>query len=96
VGIIWERFFIFCPCRAKGGEFVLDWGLTIFIWVGDLDEDGDVNLWDFGVFAGAWGAVDGVDIEYDPLCDLSDPVDGVIDAVDLGVFVDEWMIGPCR
>jgi hypothetical protein len=41
-----------------------------------MDFNGDVNLWDFGVFA---GAVDGVDIEYDPLCDLSEPVDGVID-----------------
>ncbi|MEN8128193.1 MAG: hypothetical protein ABFR90_10375 [Planctomycetota bacterium] len=63
--------------------------------IADVDMNGDVNLVDFYAFAAAWQAVDGVDIEYNPLCDISDPVDGVINAVDLEVFASNWLISPC-
>jgi hypothetical protein len=39
--------------------------------------------------------VDGVDAEYDPLCDISDPADGVINAADLEVFAFNWLVTPC-
>ena len=55
--------------------------------------DGEVNLADFAVFAPAWQTVDGVDAEYNPLCDISDPV-GVIDAADLEAFALNWLITP--
>jgi hypothetical protein len=62
----------------------------------DFNTDGDVNLWDFSIFAAAWQAVDGVDAEYDPLCDISEPVDGVIDIADLDAFTFNWLISPCE
>ena len=74
-----------------GGLPTAEWPLSI----ADMDTDGDVNFWDFAAFAAAWQAVDGVDVEYDPLCDISDPVDGVIDAADLEAFANEWLITPC-
>ena len=69
------------------------------IWplsIADMDTNGDVNLADFATFAAAWQAVDGVDTEYNSLCDISDPVDGVIDNIDLTVFADQWLITPCQ
>ncbi|MHC5093979.1 MAG: hypothetical protein ACYSO2_08805, partial [Planctomycetota bacterium] len=68
-----------------------EWPLSI----ADVDFNGDVNLWDFATFAAAWGAVDGVDAEYNPLCDISDPVDGVIDMADLDEFAFNWLLSPC-
>ena len=70
-------------------------GLPTEVWplsIADLDMDGDVMFDDFAVFAAAWQAVDGVDAEYNPLCDISDPVDGVINNADLEVFTNEWLI----
>ncbi|MHC4882431.1 MAG: hypothetical protein ACYTCV_07505 [Planctomycetota bacterium] len=74
-----------------GGLPTAEWPLSI----ADVDTNGDVNLADFAVFAAAWQAVDRVDAEYDPLCDISDPIDGVIDVNDLTVFTNEWLITPC-
>ena len=73
-------------------------GLPTAVWplsIADVDMDGDVNLWDFAAFAAAWQAVNGQP-EYDPLCDISDPIDGVIDIMDLKVFSDHWLITPCQ
>ena len=78
----------------------MGWGVTYdgvptAVWslsIADMDADGDVNLWDFAAFAAAWQAVD----EYDPQCDISDPVDGVIDDADLEVFADQWLVTPCQ
>jgi hypothetical protein len=75
---------------SYGGLPTAEWSLPI----ADVDLDYEVNLYDFSVFAGAWGAEDGQN-QYDPLCDISDPVDGIINFADLEVFVDEWLITPC-
>ncbi|MHC5091405.1 MAG: hypothetical protein ACYSOJ_07265, partial [Planctomycetota bacterium] len=75
-----------------GGLPTAEWALSI----ADLDMDGEVNLWDFAVFAAAWDTVDGVDAAYDPLCDISDPVDGVIDIADLDEFTFNWLLSPCE
>ena len=71
-------------------------GLQTALWplsVADVDMDGDVNLWDFTVFAAAWQSSSGQP-EYNSLCDLSEPF-GVIDAADLSVFADAWLVTPC-
>ena len=83
--------------EATGWGSTFD-GLPTAVWVpsiADVNIDAAVNFADFAVFAAAWLAVSGVDDEHDPLCDISDPVDGVIDAADLVVFTDNWLITPC-
>ena len=62
--------------------------------IADVDTDGDVNLWDFVTFAASWQSIDGVDAEYNPDCDFSEPF-GIIDIADLQVFVEQWLITPC-
>jgi hypothetical protein len=74
-----------------GGLPTVEWSLSI----ADVDINGDVNLWDFVIFAAAWQAVDG-EPAYDPVCDISDPVDGLIDGADLEVFADQWLVTPCQ
>ncbi len=64
--------------------------------IADMDMDGDVNLADFAMFAAAWQAVDEQDEAYNPLCDISDPVDSVINEADLAVFANEWLVTPCQ
>ena len=75
--------------------FGIFWVQKCPLSIADVDMDGDVNFSDFAMFAAAWQAVDGVDDGYNPLCDISDPVDGVINAADLEVFANEWLITPC-
>ena len=69
-------------------------GLPTAVWplsIADIDMNGDVNFSDFALFAAAWQAVDGEDDEYNPLCDISDPVEGIINAADLVVFATNWL-----
>lgn len=51
-----------------------------------------VDLVDFAIFASAWLTEDG-DTEWNPDCDISDPIDGIIDELDLAVLVDNWLAG---
>lgn len=63
-------------------------------WPGDFEPDGDVDFDDFAVLAAAWLAEDGQG-RYDLACDINvaaDP-DGLIDMLDLLVFVDNWLAG---
>ena len=56
---------------------------------GDLDEDGDIDLSDFAIFASAWLTKPG-DPHWNTSCDLSIPA-GTVDNLDLAVFVENWM-----
>jgi hypothetical protein len=76
--------------------FGISWIPECPLSVADFDMNGDVDLLDFATFAAAWGTVDGVDAEYNPLCDISDPVDGVIDIIDLDEFTFDWLTSPCE
>jgi uncharacterized membrane protein len=58
----------------------------------DFEPDGDVDLEDFGVLANAWRSTP-VDDYWNPLCDISEPNDGVIDELDLKVFTENWLAG---
>ena len=78
----WEETF--------GGLPTTEWPLSI----ADVDVNGYVNLADFTVFAAAWRAASS-EQAYNPLCDISEPV-GVIDAADLEVFANEWLVTPCQ
>ncbi|GAB4553800.1 MAG: hypothetical protein Tsb0013_16260 [Phycisphaerales bacterium] len=58
----------------------------------DFDNDGDVDLGDFGIFGGAFGSVAG-DANYDPGADFDN--DGDVDLGDFGIFGGEFGRGDC-
>jgi hypothetical protein len=51
--------------------------------IGDIDGDGDVDRYDFGIFAGAYASTTG-DPRYDIRCDFD--IDGDVDRYDFGTF----------
>ena len=55
--------------------------------LGDIDGDGDVDRYDFGTFAGAYGSKTG-DPNYDIECDLDS--DGDVDRYDFGIFAGNY------
>ncbi len=73
------------PARCTGT-------ITPLTITGDLDHDGKVDLLDFSIFAAAWQTEPG-DPEWNPVCDISDPPDDVIDFKDLRELVKHWLEG---
>ena len=61
--------------------------------LGDFEPDRDVDIVDFAVFASAWKSRQGDD-NWNPFCDISDPNDGIIDELDLSIFINRWMTSP--
>ncbi|MFH1371849.1 MAG: VCBS repeat-containing protein [Planctomycetota bacterium] len=60
---------------------------------GDIDLDCDVEFLDFAVMANAWlTELAQMDQNYNELCDISNPPDGVIDAKDLDVLSENWLL----
>jgi hypothetical protein len=59
---------------------LLDWGCA-GVLPGDLDNDGQVDGSDFGVFLASWG-------ESDSPADFN--FDGVVDGIDLGILLLNW------
>ena len=75
--------------------------LTPYVAFGCLDSDADisgpdgqpdckVNLFDFSMIASAWLTSDS-DPGYCPVCDISDPKDGIIDMFDIKVMTNDWL-----
>lgn len=59
----------------------------------DFEPDGDVDLEDYAVLAAAWRSTPADDNWY-PLCDISHPPDGIINAKDLSIFTGNYLINP--
>ena len=59
----------------------------------DFNGDGEVNLQDSGILATAWMAVQGSP-QWEVACDISRPVDNIIDLQDLAAFTTEWLALP--
>jgi len=60
---------------------------------GDLDQDCDVDIDDFVIFASAWLSSP-ADADWPTLgraCDISAPADGVINLADFAVLADNWL-----
>lgn len=66
----------------------------LFPAAGDLEPDGDIDLGDLAILALAWECRLG-DECWDPVCDVSEPKDGVIDYKDVAVLARNWL-GQCR
>jgi len=61
---------------------------TVFVTIGgDVDGDGDVDMFDFGIFAQVYGSAAG-DPDYDARCDFDN--DGDIDMFDFGIFAQNY------
>jgi len=58
---------------------------------GDLQGDCIVNFSDFAAFALAWHSSEG-GADWNPACDISEPADSHINADDLGVFCEHWLV----
>lgn len=58
----------------------------------DLDGDYDFDLGDFAVMASAWRSQPG-NANWNPLCDISEPGDEIIDELDLAVLTEKWLTG---
>jgi hypothetical protein len=57
---------------------------------GDFEADCDVDFYDFAILALAWMTSSGQP-NYNPLCDISLPRDGIINVYDLARFCDYWL-----
>lgn len=62
-------------------------GLVLVTIAGDIDGDLDVDRYDFGTFASAYGSIEG-DPNYLPEADLDG--DGDIDRYDFGTFAQNY------
>jgi hypothetical protein len=60
--------------------------------LGDFGCPDGVELIDFSILASAW-YTDPNQLNWNPICDISDPNDNIIDERDLGVFVDNYLEG---
>jgi hypothetical protein len=61
-----------------------------FAFIGDFDNQCDVDFQDFAIFAAAWRAEEG-QTHYNPIYDISTPANGKIDMLDLEVFAQNWL-----
>lgn len=89
--------FIFAGRTVTTGRSLNDNPVSGNVWgvdftaghVGDFDGDGDIDSADFAIFACSWHSQYGDD-HWNPDCDISNPADDIIDALDLAVFVNNW------
>ena len=58
--------------------------------VGDFEPDCDVDFYDFAILAQSWLTIEGQP-NYNPVCDISVPHNGIIDENDLARFCDYWL-----
>ena len=64
-----------------------------FAWqipAGDLVCPDGITFVDFSFLASSWLSTAG-EINWNPLCDISDPKDDIIDELDLAVFCENWL-----
>jgi glucose/arabinose dehydrogenase len=81
---------------AMGNLYICDLGGEIFKIVcdsdrsGDFDADCDIDSVDYAIMASAWLTTSG-DALWNPLYDISDPKDGIVNMLDLEAFAANWL-----
>ena len=60
------------------------------IFRGDFDDDGDMDFYDLAVISEAWLSKTG-DLNWNPVCDISEPKDGIINWLDFALFAQNWL-----
>ncbi|MBN2376275.1 MAG: DUF362 domain-containing protein [Sedimentisphaerales bacterium] len=73
------------PVNGTGIELVTEPGV-----VGDFYKNGVVDFKDFVIFATAWRSEPGDD-NWNAACDISMPIDGIIDNIDLAKICENWL-----
>jgi hypothetical protein len=63
-----------------------------YAYMGDFDNQCDVDFRDFAIFAAAWLTEEG-QTDYNSICDISQPIDQKIDMLDFEVFAQNWLAG---
>lgn len=69
-----------------------DVGVTPLPCLANFDGDEDVDTADFVILASAWLSTEG-ESNWNSLCDIFEPADGVIDIEDMLVFITDWLCG---
>lgn len=73
------------------GQVLMDGsGVAVDCFPGDCDNDGDIDIIDFGIFADSFGTKPG-DPNYNPRKDFDN--DGDVDIIDFGLFADNFGVG---
>jgi hypothetical protein len=65
---------------------------AMVIPVGDFDHDCDVDYYDLAAFAAAWLSSPG-QVNWNPVCDIAEPNDGIINWLDYAAFAQNWLVG---
>ncbi|MFC1737556.1 C1 family peptidase [Planctomycetota bacterium] len=76
----------------KNPGFYIDDVAVYGAYTGDFEPDGDVDFYDYAVFASAWLSGQG-DEQFSFFYDISEPPDDFIDVKDLDVFTENWLKG---
>ena len=58
----------------------------------DLDGNLTIDIADLLIFSPAWLTHGGPSDDWKPICDISNPPDGVIDMLDLETLIDDWLV----
>ena len=89
--VYWSVDYVYAIKSARFGTYGR--GIWDFQFIdpqkGDFEPDGDIDINDFAQLAGAWQSSIG-NMNWNPVCDISGPPDGVIDMFDLYSFVQDW------
>ena len=74
------------------GSNIVDMGAYEFsyAYIGDFDNQCDVDFQDFAILADAWLIEEG-QTGYNPICDISQPINQRIDMSDLEIFCEHWL-----
>jgi hypothetical protein len=80
---------------AAYGRGIIPWNDislgSLMICPADLDKDGDVDMADLAIFALAYRTRPG-DPQWNPHCDIVNSAEDIVDALDLAVFIDGWLV----
>jgi hypothetical protein len=59
-------------------------------FLSDFDKDGDVDYYDLAILTDAWLSRNG-DFNWNPVCDISEPQDNVVNWSDFAIFGQTWL-----
>lgn len=83
----WGRLFVLAAIVLS----VVSSSCVFAILPGDFEPDGEVDFADVAILGLAWRSSTG-EPNWNPICDIAEPNDGMIDELDLAVLATHWML----